>query len=128
MDFLVLINCVVLLYKMTSEENQHRRQRNQNYRKPDNAPSKPNDALGLNLGILGKTYLKGCHRKLKRVATWCGISEEPTNLVNRSGQKPRLSFFLAEIGSFFRRFSFGKHKSKNAAKPPNIAVGRNDAV
>jgi hypothetical protein len=71
------------------------------------------------LRLLGKLNLKGCHRKLKRMATRCGISEEPANLVNRSGQKPRLSFSLAGISGFFRRHSWSVHKSKDVATTPN---------
>jgi hypothetical protein len=57
-DMLCLIALEVVLYKMTSQENQYRRQHYQDRRKNGDDPCEANNAPGMNLGISSKPNVK----------------------------------------------------------------------
>jgi len=119
---MILIICLVIeliilgvLCKFICEDYQHARQRNQYHRKYGHEPCEPNDAAGMNLGILGKPNLKSGSCKLISVIPRVAISEETTNLIGRGTQKPVLRLkLIAALRNFLWCLS---HKDRTITQP-----------
>jgi hypothetical protein len=106
--------------KFMCEDYKRYRQCKNRRREYEDAYRKINQPLGLNLGVFGKPNLEGKRRALPLMRIHVQILEVTKNLISRACRKPIMPFIhITRLRNFFGCFSFGEHKSKNAAKPSN---------